>query len=54
MTPDQAEAREERVAIMTVEGVSEEDAQAYCDTKIFLYGSMHKEDIQEQLFYEND
>lgn len=32
------ESREERVAIMTVEGMSMDEAQAYCDTKPELYG----------------
>jgi hypothetical protein len=38
MTSDQKEAREERVAIMTVEGMSEKDAVKYCNSKPELYG----------------
>lgn len=35
---DKAEYRYERVAIMTIEGMSEEDAHRYCDSKPELYG----------------
>jgi hypothetical protein len=39
MTQDQAENRAERIAIMTVEGMSEEEAHRYCDTKPEQYGT---------------
>lgn len=39
MTPEQREAREERVAIMVVEGMPEAEAEAYCDTKPEMYGT---------------
>ena len=49
MTPDEAESREERVAIMTAEGMPEEEAQAYCDTKPWLHGVREQEEKQQQL-----
>jgi hypothetical protein len=35
---DKQEARQERLAIMTVEGISEEEAAAYCDSHPEIYG----------------
>lgn len=51
MTPEQQEAREERVAIMTVEGMSEDEAQAYCDTKAWLYGVKERNEKQLDLIH---
>ena len=50
MTPEQQEAREERVAIMTVEGMREEEAEAYCNTKPWLYGARPVNEAQIALF----
>ncbi len=50
MTPDQAENRFERVAIMMVEGMSEEDAERYCDTRPDLYGIRDYTEKQEGMF----
>lgn len=50
MTPEQQEARDERVAIMAVEGMSEEEAEAYCDTKPWLYGARPVNETQIALF----
>lgn len=49
MTPEQKEAREERIAIMTREGMSEEEAERYCDTKPMTYGIQERKEIQERL-----
>lgn len=50
MTPAQAEAREERVAIMTLDGgVGEEEAHAYCDSKPWLYGLRGENPVQPDL-----
>lgn len=51
MTTDQAEARDERVAIMTVEGMSEDDAQAYCDSRPWLYGARERNEKQLDLIH---
>lgn len=50
MTPEQAEAREERIAIMTVEGMSEDDAQKYCDSDPAQYGIRDYSEKQEVMF----
>jgi hypothetical protein len=38
MTSDQKESRDERVAIMVIEGMSEDAAHTYCDSKPDMYG----------------
>lgn len=50
MTPAQSEAREERVAIMTVEGMSEEHAQSYCDGDPAQFGIRGFKEVQEMMF----
>jgi|GEM_PF-4012535 len=48
ITPDQQEARAERVAIMVHEGKQDEEtAEAYCDSRPETYGRRHKEEKQE-------
>lgn len=42
-------ARYERVAIMIAEGVPEDDAEGYCDTRPEFYGYRRKPDSQESL-----
>lgn len=47
MSEDEAANREERVAIMVVDGgISEAEAQAYCDTRPELYGIREVVEIQ--------
>ena len=53
MTPEEAENREERVAIMTAEGMSEEEAQAYCDTRPWLHGVRDQTHSQPDLIKVN-
>lgn len=41
MTAEQREMRDERVAIMTVEGLSEEEAHAWCNTIPETFGTVN-------------
>lgn len=50
MSPDQAELREERMAIMMVDGCSEEEAERYCNSVPGLYGFVGKMEEQGGLF----
>lgn len=50
MTEDQKELRVERIAIMTVEGVSKEYAEKFCDSMPWLYGSEERKEVQNELF----
>lgn len=47
MTPVQEELRAERVAIMTVEGVPEDEADRVCNGNPALYGMVGREDGQQ-------
>lgn len=48
MTPDQIEARAERVAIMVHEGKQDEEtAEAYCDANHSVYGKRYVEEKQD-------
>lgn len=49
MTSAQKEARIERKAIMAAEGVSEEEAEAFCDSQPWAYGYSEKTEKQERL-----
>lgn len=53
MTPDQIEARAERVAIMVHDGKQDEEAaEAYCDTKSQMYGKRYVEEKQDDFDFQ--
>lgn len=49
MTEDQKYLREERIAIMTVEGVSQKEAEKYCDDNPHIFGYRDQEETQGKL-----
>lgn len=53
MTPEQEELRAERIAIMVIEGSTESQAIAFCDSRPELYGIKAEEVKQEFFDYAN-
>lgn len=50
MTPTQSENREERIAIMTADGIPEQKAQEHCNSRPEMYGIVAAETKQQSLY----